>query len=322
MPRRNSRVQNRKRLPRKKKTTRQRRRKNTTHTIGNLIAHGVTNLLGYVPGAAYLKDLASFVFQQFGWNGLRTYYDPEFYGDINWLGMSCRFAINYVVLAVNCHLGITTSHQDNNKRQFLTQFEDCRLLNLRISIMPMCEQGSRQGLIAAVFVPFQSDSDEEHVARATPTFVDIMCTLGAKQGTASRPLTIDYTPSSPWARDYHRADTSFGVFQAAYYDPQRLSPKTNFAVNEFNAEIRISGSIQFRKPLLEGGYTTFSPNLKPLVGGERVDLNDKIYHLNDDHTVNFEVTNAKLKSMMDPRSSKKWGNPTLDVLNLMIHESE
>lgn len=320
MPRRISRVQKRKPVP-KNRRKQSKRRRNSAHPIGDLVARSVTTLLGYVPGAAYLKEIASFAFKQFGWVPQpRLNYLPEYYTEVNWIGMSCRFALNYVLLAVNSHYGITQNEMENNRKSFLSQFEDCRLIDLAITIIPTCELRSRQGMLAAVFVPFQSDTDEANTNALTPSFMDVTGTLGAKQGPATRSLTLTFKPSSPWIRDYHRMNMSFGVFQAAYYDPQRNNATAQFPVSEFNAEIKISGKIQFRKPLLAGGYAQFSTEVKPFIRYERVDSRDRIYSLRDDHSIASACSHSEYRSRHLVDSVLRWGNPILDGLDSMIHE--
>jgi len=256
-------------LRKRQKVQKRRPRVRSSPSLGSLVARGTSALLSYVPGGKYLNQIAQVFFRNFGWTGAPRikYTQDAFSAGINWLGMGTRFKLTYLAIAINSSMGIVQNSSRNAIKSLLSKFEDARLISVTISVAPMARQEGRQGLIAISFIPFKSDNDEEKSSPGIPTFQDVMGNPGVRSGPADKGISITFKPDSPWIRDFHRLDTSFGVCQIAFYDPYRASPTVDFPLDSFNAEIKVSGSIQFAKPLMAGGYTTFDALTYDFTGG-------------------------------------------------------
>jgi len=282
-------------LPRRKPLKRlsnQKRKK--TSSIGNLIASGTSALLSYVPAGGYLAKISQIFFRNFGC--LRapriTYTQDAFADGINWLGMGTRFKINYLTIALNSPMGIVANMFQNTVKCLLTQYEDARLISVTISVKPMSQLEGRQGLLAISFIPFKDDRDEFHSYPGIPTFQDVMGNPGVRSGPAEKGLSLTYIPDSPWIKDFHRLDTSFGICQIGFYDPYRMDPTVDFPIDHFNAEIKISGTIQLAKPLMSGGFIMFRQLAYDFTGG----INSAVSRIDGFDSISYADGKGKILS--------------------------
>lgn len=304
----------------KKKKPKQQKRRRAAPSAGSVIAKGVSTLLSYVPGGSYLKSLADFAFKAFGWNPApRLLPSTNVQDSLNWLGMSCRFFITYNSIARTTHLGVVSNNQSNNGKMFMTQFEDAALISLLIKIIPTGKHSDRSGLIAAAFVPFNQD-DENNTSSGIPTFQDIIGVPNSVQGPANRTLVISYRPDSPWIRDFHRLDKAFGVFQAAFYDPMRIDPRSQFTVDDFTCDIEISGVLKFKKPMLSGGWAQFSGSVIDKTGDSvaRVDLGGGVYYLDSNNRI--VERHGDIRHLYPGATCKRWSVPEPSDFEMVCHD--
>lgn len=241
-------------------------------SFGSLIAKGASALIGYVPGAAYLQPIADFVFRSVGWTPEKPPPRPSVTDDISWLGLSAQFKVCYVCIALTSNIGVGTNLESRFRKGYLTKFQDARLKSMSVTVIPDSISSQRQGMIALAFIPFLSEKDEGLYSAITPTYQDVVGVRGSKTGPVHKSLSISYRPESAWIRDYHPVNTHYGIVQCAFYDPVREQPQQAFSVADFAATIKISGQVEFRTPLITGGYKAYDATVMDFTAhGDRVD---------------------------------------------------
>lgn len=263
MGRPNRKVQKRKPSKRRNTRPRARRSANNTPSLGNLIAKGTTSLLSYLPGGEYLKPIADFAFRGFGWIKSPSLIPTT--ETLKIIGLGARFQVTYAAIALNSHLGISQGMSETVKKSYRTQFPEARLINLRITVKPISTQSLRQGQYACAFIPAYTDADARATKRAIPTFYDVQNTLGAVSKPVSSPIIINYAPNSPYTRDFHFLSEAIGICQIAFLDTARKDP-INFTPDEFSIEALVTGTLQFRAPIMAGNtveYKNFIIDMTP-----------------------------------------------------------
>lgn len=301
MPKRSLRS-NRKTSQKQKKRLPKRRRnaKSKSSSLGNLVATAATTLLSYIPGGTVFKPLADYAFKSFGWKTSSIHLsDPE---QINAIvlkvaGVSCNVGLSLSSIVANSQFGAqaTSSVDSVTRTTLISKFDEVKINSIRITILPTGQISSRQGMWCAVFLPIydaEADTDLQGTnskLRSIPSYNDIQILNGCVTKPATQRIVINYTPSTPYTKDYHRLKSYVGVLKIAYLDMERADAAP-IEPSEFNSQVELNSSFVFRQSLMKDRYSTYDLAVRDLTDGvqNRFDFQGDIYHTTEEGLISHE----------------------------------
>lgn len=297
MPKRNLRYVRKaaKKTPPKRKLSRRRAAKSS---LGSLIATATTTLLSYIPGGTAFKPIADYAFKSFGWStGSFSNSEDEDNIDAELLyaapssiaGVSSNIALPYVRLVANSQYGAqTTSSVRAGPPQatFISKYDEVRLTSLKITIIPTGSLGSRQGMWCAVFLPVLDVEAEDELQRGTssnycsiPSYNDLQMINGSVTRPAQTKIIINYSPNTPYTRDFHHLKEYVGILKIAYLDMER-ERASKIEPSEFNSQVEVDCTFMFRQAIMKDKYDTYTTKILDLTEGLtlRFDHQGRAFH--------------------------------------------
>lgn len=266
MPRR---IRNRYRRNTKKQSRRQRanrsrasapRRSRTgpIRTPASFIVRAARNLLGAIPGANVIANIADFA-----WNTIASSNklgaSPVTEGSV--IGLNTCFYLN----AAAC---IRESPSLCRSAGYIyTNFRDSQLMSLTITVEPINKLQYRSGSWALMFTPFRTQNDEKQYddEKIMPSFSKVMSHQGVVSGRMDQPLTLTYRPTvkDGFIGLYLPIATNFGMVCVVYQEENRTS-YNNFTADEFCARVRLSATVNLRTGTAASEAATASTTIKKM----------------------------------------------------------
>lgn len=255
------------------KSRRRRRPATQRSPLAALIVRGVNAILSAVPAAKIFQPVTDFMFKSFGFTSAAIDSDTVSANAVLF-GMGAAFAVPLSAIIENAP--ILAKHHDGNKVQLYTNFTHGQLLQIRVTLRPIGELAHRQGNVALAFIPYTTSASGSYYDANVdiPHIQDVLIVPGAVQGSGTRTLSVNYrSRGQQFSSMPHPLETEIGLVLVSYEDLSR-NKGSEFAPEDFGAELIISGAVKLSNPLPHVGYSAVKCDVVDKLANKTVRLGD------------------------------------------------